>query len=283
MTAGHQLGIPNFVICGTNFVPLLSSCGQQQTFAGFVRRITTASTSQQTCPEVQKAEAVKAQELHLRLASGERDFYKTCCKESKDSLAAHLRTIDINNEREPCSYAGIIHYSYDYAQQLHYPTNPYQPGPICFKTPRKCALFGVCCEGIPRQVNYLIDENVLTGKGANATISYVHHFFTRHGVGETEAQIHADNCGAQNKNNPFIWYYIWRVMTGLHHAVEYNFLLAGHTKFSPDWCFGLMKQKTRRTFYFIVIRHRPSSRRIRVSQYFGVSRTSQRHGSGPYV
>ena len=95
-----------------------------------------------------------------------------------------------------------------------------------------------------------LQENVLSGKGkgANATISYVHHFFTRHGLGETEAQIHADNCSSQNKNNPFIWYYIWRVMTGLHHAIEYSFLVAGHTKFSPDWCFGLLKQKTRRTF-----------------------------------
>ena len=86
------------------------------------------------------------------------------------------------------------------------------------------------------------------GKGANATISYVHHFFTRHGVGETEAQMHADNCGAQNKNNPFIWYYLWRVMTGLHHSIGYHFLIAGHTKFSPDWCFRLVKKKTRRAY-----------------------------------
>ena len=62
-------------------------------------------------------------------------------------------------------------------------------------------------------------------------VSYVHHFFIRHGVGETEAQMHTDNCGAQNKNNPFIWYYLWPVMTGLHHSIEYHFLIAGHTKF----------------------------------------------------
>ena len=37
-------------------------------------------------------------------------------------------------------------------------------------------------------------------------------------------------------------------MTGPHHTVEYNFLLAGHTNFSPDWCFGLVKQKTCRAF-----------------------------------
>ena len=38
------------------------------------------------------------------------------------------------------------------------------------KLKRKCALFGVCCEGVPRQVNYLIEENVCTGKGANASL-----------------------------------------------------------------------------------------------------------------
>ena len=52
-------------------------------------------------------------------------------------------------------------------------------------------------------VNFLIDESVLTGKGANSTISYVHYFFDRHGLGETEVQLHADNCGAQNKNSAF--------------------------------------------------------------------------------
>lgn len=60
--------------------------------------------------------------------------------------------------------------------------------------------------------------------------------------------MHADNCGAQNKNNACMWYYLWRTMTRLHHTINYNFLLAGHTKFAPDWCFGLAKQRTRRTF-----------------------------------
>ena len=29
------------------------------------------------------------------------------------------------------------------------------------------------CEGVPNQVNFLIDEASSTGKGANATISYI--------------------------------------------------------------------------------------------------------------
>ena len=185
---------------------------------------------------------------HLLLASGERNFYKNCCRESKDGIQEYLKVVDFTVEREPCSYTGTVHYSYDYAQQLHFPADPNQPGPIYFKTPRKCALFGVCCEAVPRQVNFLIDESVLTGKGANSTISYVHYFFHRHGLGETKAQLHADNCGAQNKNSAFLWYYLWRVMIGLHDSIYYDFLLPGHTKFAPDWCFGLVKQKTRRTF-----------------------------------
>ena len=199
-------------------------------------------------PKAEKAEAVRTQEEHLRLASGEREYYKSCCEESKHHIQSFLKEVDFTKTREPCSVNGTVHYSYDYAQQLHYPSDPNQPGPIYFKTPRKCALFGVCCEAIPRQVNFLIDENVLTGKGANSTISYVHYLFERHGLGETNAQLHADNCGAQNKNSAFIWYYMWRVTSGLHNTINYNFLLPGHTKFAPDWCFGLVKQKTRRTF-----------------------------------
>ena len=148
-------------------------------------------------PEAEKVEAVRNQEQHLRLAAGERDFYKKCCLETKESVAQHLEGVDFSLRHQPCSYDGIAHhYSYDYAQQLHYPSDPRQPGPIYLN-------FGVCCEAVPRQVNFLIDESVLTGKGANSTISYVHYFFDRHGLGKTEVQLHADNCGAKIRTQRF--------------------------------------------------------------------------------
>jgi len=101
----------------------------------------------------------------------------------------------------PCSTDGTMHYSYDYAQQVHYPSNPMQLGPIQFKTPCKCGIFGIMCEAIPRQVHYLIDEVSSVGKGANLTISIVHHYFTHHGLGETHVHLHADYCSGQKKNN----------------------------------------------------------------------------------
>ena len=104
------------------------------------------------------------------------------------------------------------------------------------------------CEGIPRQVNFLIDEAASAGKGVNATISYVHYFFENHGLGETVAHLHADNCAGQNKNNYFLWYLSWRILMLLHQSITYSFLIAGHTKFGPDRCFGLIKKAYKVTF-----------------------------------
>ena len=86
------------------------------------------------------------------------------------------------------------------------------------------------------------------GKGANATISYLHYFFANHGLGETEVLLHADNCCRQNKNSYVLWYLAWWVMVGLHQSCTYSFLIVGHPNFACDWCFGLLKQSFRKSF-----------------------------------
>lgn len=128
--------------------------------------------------EQEKLNCLHNQEKHLQEAKLEREFMKK-------NIAAHAKICykiagSTSSARPSCSLEGTLHYSYDYAEQVHIPSNPQQPGPIYFKTPQKCGLFGVCCEGIPRQINYLIDKAVSTGKGA---ISYVHDFFISHGAG----------------------------------------------------------------------------------------------------
>ena len=106
-------------------------------------------------------------------------------------------------------------------------------------------LFGVHAEGISRQVNYLIDEASSSGKGANVVVSLLHHFLETYGVGEDHLELHADNCAGQNKNNIMMRYLMWHVATGLHKFACITFMVAGHTKFAPDWCFGLLKRMTR--------------------------------------
>ena len=137
----------------------------------------------------------------------ERSHFRTAVKACKDTVKQYFtdRGVAFPPPVGVVAQSGSgptkVHYSFDFAQQVHYPHNPLQPGPMYFKTARKCAVFGVCCEGIPRQTNYLIDESMDTGKGANTVISLLHHFFGHHGLGEVEVELHADNCAGQNKNN----------------------------------------------------------------------------------
>ena len=35
---------------------------------------------------------------------------------------------------------------------------------------------------------------------------------------------------------------LWIVVTNQHSEITLSFIIPGHTKFSPDWCFGLLKE-----------------------------------------
>ena len=129
---------------------------------------------------------------------------------------------------------------------MHFRNNPKQPGPAYFLTARKRQLFGVACKPLRTQVTYQIDEGETVGKGANATISLLYHYLDNHGIKEVNLLLHADNCIGQNKSNAFIQYLMWRVESGRHKSVQLSFILAGHTKFSPDRHFGLIKKAYRR-------------------------------------
>ena len=108
------------------------------------------------------------------MVSKERKHYREACKECKDNVQ-QMFTVDEKCVPPPVavphpamSVNATIHYSFDMAQQVrdfsaitlyctyllqvHYLSNPLQPGSIYFLTPRKCAIFGISCEGLPRQV-----------------------------------------------------------------------------------------------------------------------------------
>ena len=105
-------------------------------------------------------------------------------------------------------------------------------------------MFGMSDEALPRQVHFICDKAGEWWKGANVVASRVHYFFGNLGHGEKTVYLHADNCTGQNKNSTVIHYLSWRTIT---HRHTLSFLIVGHTKFAPDWCFGLFKRQFRRT------------------------------------
>ena len=101
---------------------------------------------------------LKQAKLHMERAKYEQQFYKLQCQKSKEDLKKFYCLPDGTYTTTKCNTYLLsghmtLHLRFDYAQQVHFPSDPMQPGPIYFLTPRKCGLFGVCCEGIPKQVN----------------------------------------------------------------------------------------------------------------------------------
>ncbi|KAK3793456.1 hypothetical protein RRG08_061423 [Elysia crispata] len=232
-----------FLNLWNNLLPFITNLKPATDLCWYCQQRSVQMQRSVNLPIEKKSEAAKEMLSHLEDATKERSLYNSVLEEVRRNLPDSLQL----SPHENCSFQGKAHYSFDFAQQVHYPSNPQQPGPIFFKTPRKCGLFGVSCEGLKKQVNFLLDESWDYGKGANTVISMLHYFFEHYGLGETEVHLHADNCCGQNKNNAMIQYLLWRVLTGKHKKITLSFLLAGHTKFSCDWGFGLIKCKFRKT------------------------------------
>ena len=234
--------VPQVVI----MTPMTDLCWQCQKNSSLIQRAANRS-------DEDKSQVVQKALAHVQRAQQEREAYNAITAECRVVVRGMFLQDGAFSPPSPYCYIppltgpSMAHYSFDYAQQVHYPDDPLQPGLIYFLTPRKCAMFGLHCEAIPRQVTYLCDEAVDTGKGSNSVVSQLHHYFQVHGLGEANAYLHADNCAGQNKNNIVLRYLLWRVMTGQHKSITFSFLLTGHTKFAPDWCFGLIKRLYRCT------------------------------------
>ena len=213
----------------------------------FKKRLNQVAAALDENKEKKQAQIYKEALDHLKHVKKERLFYKANAKVANENYRKLVSERAHSTPCRPNSKNIMSHYSWDFAQQLHYPFEDQQVGPIFFKTPRRAQLFGVCNEGIPRQYNYLIDEEHFLEKNANTVISLLDHFFANYGLGEKWVHLTADNCVGQNKNNALLQYLMYRVLTGLHDKIELSFLIVGHTKFSPDGYFGLIKRHYRRS------------------------------------
>lgn len=102
--------------------------------------------------------------------------------------------------RKPCSLEGRLCYDFDFAANMQLPHHARQEGPIYFASPLKVYVFGVAAAFTWKQVFFLLREGDIQTRDANCVISLLDAFFAFYGAGETDVQLHCDNC-AQNKNN----------------------------------------------------------------------------------
>ena len=103
------------------------------------------------------------------------------------------------------------------------PKQSLQPGPMYFLTPESVPSSGYAVK--PSHTK-LIDD---MGKGANAVV--------------TVTTLKYMGSARRKNKNIIVGYLLWRVLARLHENITLSFLIAGHTKFSSDWCFGLLRKR----------------------------------------
>ena len=66
--------------------------------------------------------------------------------------------------------------------------------------------------------------------------------------------MYADNSPAQNKNNAIISFFTWLVKINKRYpSITINYMVSGHTKFSPDGHFGRIKAHLRNNNCFSIL------------------------------
>ncbi|MES9881925.1 MAG: hypothetical protein ABW185_13685 [Sedimenticola sp.] len=138
--------------------------------------------------EDEKLSATNKMKDHIVCAQSERDTYNRCIKQAKETH---------NSQNK------YVHYTFDFSQNVSIPHHSRQMGPVYFTSLRKIQLFGFRIDGVPTQLNFLINENETIGQdgtathGPNAVISMVDWAMENYGSDETTCSIHADNCPGQ--------------------------------------------------------------------------------------
>lgn len=191
---------------------------------------------------------------HRDLAFATREVYRAECKKAKEGAERIQKALSDNCDKKRLNRLLSqyeAHYSFDFSQNLWLPQLADTPGQFYFLSLRSVNLFGIVDDGgvgSPLQMNMLYDQTT-AGKSSSEVVSMLYHFLANlrnPSFASRRVFFHSDNCVGQNKNSTMIQFFLWCIAIGMIDRIEFKFLLKGHTKFSPDGGFGLIKKHYRR-------------------------------------
>ena len=199
---------------------------------------------------------------HIRIAKPGTDFCEYCtdmCKSKREqawqSLEDHRRIareeravykqLRDNSQKEDSTF---FHGVFDFAETMLLPMPLRPPGWVYYTTGLKMDIFGFSVSNTKHHFHYALTEGHWPeSKGPDCVISMVHDALGREPARSFRRhELHADNCGGQNKNNYVLQYLSLLTIVGLSDDTHLHFMIAGHTKSAPDAYFGLAKQHLRR-------------------------------------
>eukprot|EP00835_Amoeboradix_gromovi_P000832 NODE_31_length_32452_cov_0.352672.p12 type:complete len:322 gc:universal NODE_31_length_32452_cov_0.352672:22470-23435(+) len=138
---------------------------------------------------------------------------------------------------------GTTTLSFDFSQNLCLPQLKDQPSELYFLSLLNVSLFGIHNESIKKQVNYVYREDEGKKGSNNVASMLVDYIYRLSNDARKNLVLFADNCVGQNKNNTIVKLLCWFCVSGVCESIQLTFMIKGHTKFSPDSCFGHVKKK----------------------------------------
>lgn len=223
--------------------------------------------------EARMNEASEALKVHIRRADLLRTIMNERIKKCQSVYYTHM--CKDRNGRLECAMI-----SYDYASNLQLPSTCQETQDDwmanCFGF--NVHIFGITTESSKEYNAYLYPET-FAHVDSEAVISLLQLYFSQHDkiANAKTLYVYNDSCSGQNRNNFLLAYYVCRILDGHHEVVSWNFLLVGHTKFSPDQLFGLLHHLLKKHDFLI-----PSDIKTEAERIGRHERIAQEEGEAPW-
>ena len=112
-----------------------------------------------------------------------------------------------------------------------------QPGSTYYLQKLSHDIFGIVNHVTKKTTVYMCDERV-GPKSTHHTVSYITHFISQLPQWLRQIHLFLGNTSATNKNSYMMAWALEMVQHGKLKFLRMSFMIAGHTKFSPDLVFS---------------------------------------------
>ena len=175
---------------------------------------------------------------HIQEAKSMRDYVSYHTQQAKRCTIQEVEDSDMH-----------IQIVVDFCQNLEMPSfRSVQPGKTYYLTPMTVPTLGIVdCNRKDNMLYAYIYSEAEGNKGGNVVASMIMMHLRERGLLDDKKKrfqlsIVMDNCGGQNKNNHVLRLAPYLIEKGYFYIVEFQFLVAGHTKNEADKRFNNLKQ-----------------------------------------
>ena len=197
-------------------------------------------------------------EIHRQEAQESHHYYveitKKCSTKWNRILELQAKlTLDEDEQDElevlKRSFSLVLAVDYQMAKLVPYWGHSPQPGSTYYLQKMSHDVFGIVNHGTNASTVYLFDERV-GPKNTDHTVSYTTHYISELPDWIRRIHIFMDNTSSTNKNRFMMAWALEMISQKKLDFLRISFLIAGHTKFSPDILFAKITQTYNRSDVF---------------------------------